>query len=230
MRAPAFRLLSHPFDGQGPVWPGNPPNAEVQSVHAIANGDDANTTAIRLFSHSGTHVDAPLHFNPEGPAAHELPIDSFVFTSPRIVDVPKPDGDFITTADLAARSATLAAADLVLMRTGWGRMRDIEPQRYALEGPLLHPDAAELLMTEYPAVRAVAIDAISIGSPRHRVQSVRTHHILTGVGRDDGRFVLIYEDVRVDPDLPEPSRVYAWPLYVHGADGTPCTIVAELLR
>lgn len=146
------------------------------------------------------------------------------------MDVPKPDGGFITTADLAAWSSTLADADLVLLRTGWGRMRDTDPERYALEGPLLHPDAAKLLVTEHPGVRAVAIEAISIGSPRHHDAPVRTHHILTGVGRNDGRFVLIYEDVRLDADLPEPSRVYAWPLYVPGADGTPCTVVAELPR
>jgi hypothetical protein len=52
--------------------------------------------------------------------------------------------------------------------------------------------------------------------------------VLTGLGRTDGRFVLIYEDVRLDPAVAGATRVFGWPLQVEGADGTPCTIVAEL--
>jgi hypothetical protein len=49
-----------------------------------------------------------------------------------------------------------------------------------------------------------------------------------GVGRTDGRFLLIYEDVRLVPEAGRAVRVHAWPLFVEGADGSPCTIVAEL--
>ncbi|HUH07520.1 MAG TPA: cyclase family protein [Egibacteraceae bacterium] len=225
-----FRVLSHPLTADAPVWPGNPPAARVQLVESIARGDVDNAAALSLFSHSGTHVDTPWHFNPDGPAADQLPISAFIFSAPRLVDIPKPEGGFITVSDLAARAEALDGADIVLLRTGWGSLRAEDPERYPLEGPLLHPDAAQLLMDRHGSVRAIATDAVSIGSPQDRAASVRTHRILTGVGRDDGRFILIYEDVLLEPDLPAPARVYAWPLMVPGSDGSPCTIVAELVE
>ncbi len=58
-----FRLLSYPMTNDAPVWPGNPPAAQTKAASSIAAGDMANTTVLTLFSHSGTHFDAPKHFN-----------------------------------------------------------------------------------------------------------------------------------------------------------------------
>jgi arylformamidase len=221
-------LLSHPLRADAPVWPGNPSAADIELTESIATGADANTTLLRLFSHSGTHVDTPWHFNPNGPAAWQLPIGAFVFDAPVVVDVPKPDGGFITADDLTPRADATARADLLLIRTGWGRLRADDPRRYVEEGPLLHPDAARWLIERHPNLRAIATDGVSIGSPADRPASVETHHVLTGVGRPDGRFILIYEDVRIVPEAARATRVYAWPLLVEGADGSPVTMVAEI--
>jgi kynurenine formamidase len=223
-----FLVLSHPLTADAPVWPGNRPAARVELVHSYPAGDHDVTTALALYSHSGTHVDTPWHFNPDGPAAIDLPIGAFVFDAPGLVEVAKPDAGFITTADLEASEATIAAADLVFLLTGWGALRTSDPDRYANAGPLHHPDAARWLVDRHPRLRALATDAISIGSPADRAASIETHHVLTGFGRSDGRYVLIYEDVRIDPEVARATRVYGWPLLVEGADGTPVTLVAEI--
>jgi kynurenine formamidase len=222
-------VLSHPLTAHAPVWPGNAPAADVALDDSIAAGDDANTTHLRLYSHSGTHVDTPWHFNPDGAAGWQLPIEAYVFDAPVLVDVPKPDGGFITVDDLEPHRAAIQGADLVLLHTRWGeRYRAADPSRYVDAGPLLHPSAARWLIDGHPRLRAIATDAVSIGSPRNHHASVETHHVLTGVGRTDGRFVLIYEDVGIVPEAAAATRVYGWPLYVEGADGTPVTLVAEL--
>jgi len=226
--SPRFVSLSYPLRSDAPVYPGNPPAAAIELTSSLARGDASNATALDLFSHSGTHVDTPWHFNPGGPAAWQLPVDAFVFSSPVTISVAKPEGGFITAPELEAHAAAVARADLLLLRTGWSRHRAADPERYALRGPLLHPDAARWLIDAHPRLRAVAVDAISIGSPADPDASAETHRILTGVGRDDGRFVLIYEDVALVEEADDASRVFAWPLFVDGADGSPCTIVAEL--
>lgn len=210
-----------------PVWPGNPPAAETEPFNSIARGGKSNTTRLQLFSHSGTHVDAPKHFNDAGPSACELPIAAFIFSRPYVVEVPKPDGGFITRAELTPHREALAQADLCLLHTGWSRMRSADPDRYARRGPLLHPDAARFLVDECPGLRGVATDAISIGAPGYRNESIETHQILTGLGRTDGRFLLIFEDLHIDPDLGQARRIFGWPLLIEGSDGSPCTIVAE---
>jgi kynurenine formamidase len=84
------------------------------------------------------------------------------------------------------------------------------------------------LIDAHPRLRAIATDAISIGSPGHREIATEAHHVLTGVGRTDDRFVLIYEDVALVAEAADAVRVLAWPLFVDGADGSPVTFVAEL--
>jgi arylformamidase len=222
-----YRLLSYPLEPGSPVWPGNPPAADVDPWQAIADGDVANTSLIRLFSHSGTHVDVPWHFNPAGPRASDLPISAYVFQRPLLLSVAADDG-FIGRRSLEADDDLLADADIILMVTGWSRWRASDPERYVSDGPMLHPDAARFLLERAPSLRALAIDAISIGSPRHPAESVEVHQILSGTDRADSRFVLIYEDVRLDLSLTGIRRVYAWPLLAPDADGTPVTMVAEI--
>jgi len=222
-----YRLLSYPLSATSPIWPGNPPAARTEPFSSIAGGGNSNTTLLHLFSHSGTHLDAPKHFNDAGPAAVELPIEAFIFSQPFVVEAPKPKGGFITLEDLAPHSDALRRADLCLLRTGWSGLRATDPERYAAKGPLLHPDAARFLVDECPSLRGVATDAVSIGAPGYGRESVATHQVLTGLGRTDGRFLLIFEDLRIDPDLGQARRIFAWPLLIEGSDGSPCTIVAE---
>jgi arylformamidase len=221
-----FRLLSFPLSANAPVWPGNPPSAIVEAHSSIAQGGNSNTTRLQLFSHSGTHLDAPKHFNDAGRSAYQLPIENFIFFAPLVIDVPKPEGEAIVVEDLEPYTDQLRSADLALLRTGWVERRESDPQRYPTDGPFLHPDGARFLM-QYPNLTGVAIDAVSIATPQAPAEAVATHQILTGVGRDDGRFMLIFEDLRIDADLDAASRIYAWPLMIEGSDGSPCTIVAE---
>jgi len=225
-----FRVLSYPLRHSDPVWPGNPPAVQSEPFQSIADGDVVNTTVLHLFSHSGTHLDAPKHFHDAGPAAAELPIETYVFASPLLLEVPRPEGGLIYREDLEPYAQWLPMADLALLHTGWSRVRAADPERYATEGPGLHPQAALFLMEGFPRLRGVAIDAISIGSPRYQSEAIETHRVLTGVGRTDGRFLLILEDLRIDPDLNQAVRIYAWPLLIEGSDGSPCTIVAEFCR
>jgi arylformamidase len=220
-------LLSHPLRGDSPVWPTNPPAAIVELQESIARGDPDNAARLALYSHSGTHVDTPWHFNPDGPAAWQLPIETFVFDAPRLIDVPAGQRELIGPESFEPHAAVAVEADLLMIRTGWGARRVTDPTIYAAEGPMLHPDAARWLIA-LPRLRAIATDAVSIGAIWNLPQTVETHHVLTGVGRTDGRFVLIYEDVRLVPEAVAAVRVNAWPLFIEGSDGSPVTIVAEL--
>src|SRR5947208_10962665 len=226
--SPRFLVLSQPLRPDAPVWPGNPPAAAVELVDSMDRGDPDNAAALHLFAHSGTHVDTPWHFNPAGRAAWQLPIDEFVFDAPCLIEVPSGADASIGRSALEPHAAAIAEADLVMIRTGWSEQRSTDPDRFATRGPFLEPDAARWLIDGHPRLRAIATDAISIGSPGHRDVAHEAHHVLTGVGRTDGRFVLIYEDVGLVAEAGTAIGVRAWPLFVEGADGSPVTFVAEL--
>ncbi|MAS38346.1 MAG: cyclase [Anaerolineaceae bacterium] len=221
-----FRVLSYSITPDSPVWPGNLPAVGAQPFTAIHRGDRSNTTILHLFSHSGTHLDAPKHYNDAGPSAWELPIEQYIFEKPLVLDVPKTAQAAILREDIEPYAAALAEADVGLLRTGWSQERDHNPRHYASKGPFLHPDGARFLMT-FANLKAVGIDTISIATPDYLTEGIETHRVLTGAGRTDDRFVLILEDFRIDADLNDARRIYTWPLFIQGSDGSPCTIVAE---
>ncbi|CAG0940825.1 partial Kynurenine formamidase, partial [Anaerolineae bacterium] len=116
---PSFRVISYLLSEQAPVWPGNPPSVKTEVFQAIARGDAANTTLLHLFSHSGTHIDSPRHFNEAGALGWQVPIERYIFFRPRIITIPKPSGGLIALAELEPHRAQLAEADLALLMTGW---------------------------------------------------------------------------------------------------------------
>lgn len=50
---------------EAPVYPGDPAPT-VTRLQQMAFGDTCNLTALSLCAHNGTHLDAPLHFVPDG--------------------------------------------------------------------------------------------------------------------------------------------------------------------
>ena len=60
-----------------PVYPGDPP-VLTEPVTSLAKGDPANVTRLVLTTHSGTHVDAPRHFDDRGVTVEHLPLTLLV--------------------------------------------------------------------------------------------------------------------------------------------------------
>ncbi|MGZ8631321.1 MAG: cyclase family protein, partial [Actinomycetota bacterium] len=56
------------------TWPGNPP-VELLPNQRIAAGDGANVSELHLGTHSGTHVDPPVHFVEGAAGIDHVPID-----------------------------------------------------------------------------------------------------------------------------------------------------------
>jgi arylformamidase len=65
--------VSRPLSVKTPVWPGD--RAFELSKTTI---DDLLVTAVATTCHVGTHVDAPLHLEPNGIAVHEIPLGRLI--------------------------------------------------------------------------------------------------------------------------------------------------------
>ncbi len=69
--------LSVPLHPALPLWPGSKP-VHIERVMDLANGDAANVSQLYIDVHSGTHIDAPLHFLPNGATTEDIPLDKFI--------------------------------------------------------------------------------------------------------------------------------------------------------
>lgn len=59
-----------------PVYDGDP-KPEVEYLKSIENDDVYNLSFIKMTSHSGTHIDAPLHFCEDGSPIDQLRLSTF---------------------------------------------------------------------------------------------------------------------------------------------------------
>jgi arylformamidase len=66
-------------------WPGRPPPAHRWEKQ-ITQGDPCNVSTWEMSAHSGTHMDAPLHFVDGGRPIDEIPADVF-FGNCTLVDI-----------------------------------------------------------------------------------------------------------------------------------------------
>ena len=138
------------------TYPGDP-EVRLDRVSSIADGDAANLSRLDLGVHSGTHVDAPLHFVDGGASVETLPLDVLV-------------GPCVVVEGLDA-AAVPAGAERVLFKTRNSRLW--EREEFAEDFVALDAEAARALVAG--GVRLVGIDYLSIGDEE-------AHRILLGAG------------------------------------------------
>lgn len=158
-----FKILSYPIKDGEPTWPGNP-TCSLQSHTSIAKGDTANTATIHLFNHYGTHLDGPMHFNPNGISLDKIPMERFFYQKPLVIDIPKKAGEKILPEDLIPYKDQIAQADFLFLRTGFWKIRKSNPSVYENNGPAVGSTAAAYLRENFPDLKAIGLDFVSLAS------------------------------------------------------------------
>lgn len=115
---------------------------------------------VFLSTHTGTHMDAPFHFSPNGQTIDQVEIDRYVCKDTLLLKIQKDSNQMITSHDIISNSKyEIKEKDTVVFSTGWEK-RIKEKDNYINNNPGLSKDAAEYLVEK--KVNAVAIDCPSI--------------------------------------------------------------------
>ncbi len=193
-----------------PVFPGDPEVALAPlSVHGTWR-----VTRLVLGSHSGTHVDAPRHYYPDGRAITDYPPERFVLPAVVVACGDLGADEPIPATVLDPVRVRCRPGCAVLVATGWDRFWGTD--RYFAH-PFLSEEAVDLLVAS--GVGLVGIDALNVDS------TVRgTEHAHARLLAAD---VLIVENLRGLTALaPEREYVFAClPLPLADADGAPVRAV-----
>ncbi len=213
--------LSHRLREDAPLPPGVP-RMRVQQHYSMERGDVSNLFVLQLSNHSGTHVDAPWHFIASGLRICDFRLEEFVFERPLCIDVAIGDGQLLEPAHFEPHAEALGQADLLLVRTGYTQVRREAPERYALQSPGMSVRGASYLADDFPRLRAIGLDTISLAAMQHLEEGLEAHRILF---RGEGRRFLIIEDMNLDFHLSQLRRVMAVPLFIEGVDSSPCTVI-----
>lgn len=163
--------LTHVASPAFPVFPAYNP-MRITPLFTV-EGDGFYVNELTLVEHTGTHMDAPGHFDADGITAELIPVERLVAPL-AVVDISAraagdPDAQ-LTPDDLLAwegQHGALPAGAFVAMYSGWAA-RLIDPASFlnadtagVLHFPGIHPEAAALLIEERDVV-GVGVDTLSI--------------------------------------------------------------------
>jgi kynurenine formamidase len=214
--------LGHPITLHDPNPPAIPA-PEISQLYSIA-ADAANVFILKIALHSGTHVDAPAHVIESGLHITDFSPPELIYTRPVVVDLKLNDAQIVEPEHLRPAIEAGKAADLLLLRFGYGPARREEPQRFRERCPGLGVAAAEYLRAALPGLRALGMDVPSLACIAHLEQTMSVHNVLL---EGEGRRFLVIEDMNLEQDLRGLQRVILAPWQVAGVDSTPCTIFGE---
>ena len=207
--------VSVPVPHGGLVYPGNPP-ISITAVQSIAQGDTANVSRIDLGSHTGTHVDAPLHFMDGGAGVDELPLDVLIGPA-RLIAF---GDEVMSVGEAELRRHDLRGVTRLLLRTRNSAWLASGSPEFHPDFTHVAPDGAEYLVSI--GVRLVGVDYLSVEqfrSPHHR-----THKTLLSNG------VVIVEGLVLSEPPPGDYELYCLPMLLAGLDGAPARAVLRAAR
>lgn len=191
-----------------PVYSGDP---EVQIV--AGGAPPWQVSALHLGSHSGTHVDAPLHYFADGRGIGAFPLERFIAPG-IVVDARGYAEDAPIGADILA-GADLHPDMIVVIRTGWEAFW--QDARY-FRHPYLSADLTHALVERH--VSLVAVDALNVDSTVGGGEMA--HAILLGAD------ILIAENL-CNLDALHCGQAYMFailPLALGAVDGAPARALA----
>lgn len=227
---PGLIDLSMPVTAGMAVLPGHAHTCVYRtSEHqAMADFGSPTTFAIEgllMSTHEGTHVDTPLHCDPEGADVANMPLEAFAGPGICVDLVGVAAESLISRAVLEAalgkQDLTIPPNGYVLLRTGhWERS-------YGTRSWFRHNglDREAAVWLAGRGISGVGIDAPSIDSSREYRRGEYPAH----------RALLVESSVLVVENLVHLERVagraftyWGWPLLLPGCGGSPIRAVAQL--
>jgi arylformamidase len=193
-----------------PIYAGDAP-MKFDFLHDMRKGDGFTLSVYSMGAHSGTHVDAPMHFVLGGATIDQLSLDPFIGPA-RVIDIPD-DVQAIDAAELGRHQ--WKGAERVLFRTRSSLRGWMASPTFHRDFAYIAPDAAQLLADA--GVRLVGIDYIS--AEQFAAPAPMTHRILLGKG------IPIVEGLALAGVSAGDYDIIVLPIKVGGHEGAPARAV-----
>ena len=207
--------ITLPISKDLPVWPGDP-LPELVPISSVAAGDGSNVSALRLGTHTGTHLDAPRHILPNGAPVDQLPLEQLV-GDVWVCRVPAS----VRAVDAAAleRARIPRETRRLLLRTANSEQWGLSPRRFTPDYVALRPDAARWVVDRRIALLGVDYLSVDLSD----APDLPAHRILLSEG------VVVLEGIDLRRVSPGRYRLICLPLRLQDSDGAPARaiLVAE---
>jgi arylformamidase len=209
---PAWVDVTVPLKDGMVHWPSNPA-VEIKRSSDLDCGGRSNVSSLHLGSHTGTHMDAPLHFIKNGASLDQMPPETTIGLA-KVIEIK--DSKAIDVEEISRHE--INEADRILFKTR-NSLRCWDTNEFVKDYIYLTRDAASFLAEKN--VQLLGIDYLSIGE--YQGQGHQTHRILL----EKGIWVIEGLDLR---QVSEGNyEMIALPLKIADSDGAPCRVLLRSL-
>jgi arylformamidase len=194
-----------------PVWPGDP-SVRIERVKKIEEGANSNVSELHMRVHSGTHIDAPVHFlNDSTQTAESVPLDILVgFCA--VVEVPEEVKEI--NREVLEGLYLPQGSKRILFKTRNSQFWKNGLTEFQPDFVGITEDGAQLLIER--GYKLVGLDYLSI-SPYKR--SRPTHEAFLKAG------VTLLEGVDLSRVGEGYYSIFCLPLKLEGSDGAPARVI-----
>ncbi len=194
-------------------WPDNPP-VLIERTLNIELGDVANVSKLSMGAHTGTHMDAPLHFFQKGKGIHTMPL-SVAMGQARVIEILDPES--IKPEELSPHQ--IQRGERILFKTS-NSPRCWQTDDFVEDFVYISQEAARYLAAQQ--VQTVGIDYLSVGG--FFKDGVETHHALLEAG------IWLIEGLNLTEVAPGTYELICLPLKIVDADGAPARAILRLVE
>lgn len=209
--------LSHSINASTQVYPGDP--EPRLTVHSTIAKDGFNLLSLQMGSQTGTHVDAPYHFDEDTERIDQIPLERFLGRGVLLNATDLEPRTSISWEMIESDARNIKAGEVALIHTGWSKYFGTD--KY-FEHPFLSSEACQRLLDK--GVMVFGIDAINIDETPdndHPGVGFPCHHLIAKKAAVISENLCNFESII----FPNPF-ISLLPIKLEAADGAPVRAVA----
>jgi len=213
--------LTHVISENMPMYPGT----GAPKLHVAYSHDEYGfkETLISLYSHTGTHIDAPAHLYANGLTLDKYPVEQFAGKALIIDCRMLKKGEKITMTLIEEKGNSLNEAEFVLFLTGYSALW--ESPLYFKDFPLLSKEVVEWVnqrKLKGIGIDAPSFDTVTVDDLEQASDELHNHRAILKTNNT----ILLENLCRLEEVGVELFTLCALPLNTLNADGAPARVIA----
>lgn len=183
------------------------------SVAKTLQSDGWNASTLEIYSHAGTHMDAPIHFEPGEQTIDAIPAERLVCMCHVVRIEACTPRMLITPEHLGSIAKTVQPGEGMIFHTGWSKYAD-DPSIYRDQLPRISEDLARWLAAK--KVNIVGVEPPSVADVNNLEELQSVHRILM-----EGNVLILEGLCNLEQVQNILVQLVALPLKIGGGDGAP---------
>jgi len=176
-----------------------------------------NAQTLHLYSHCGTHLDAPIHFEASHKTVTDIPLHRCISPAWVVNLAGIAPGALITVSDLGRISEKIQPGESLLIRTDWSE-RLGTPEYYAAL-PRVSRELAQWCVAH--SITMLGVEPPAVADPKNIPEITEIHKILLAAD------IIIVEGLTNLKALTQEKVLFmAFPLKIEAGDGAPVRALA----